>query len=380
MKNKITFLLLHLGYGGIETATINTANALSDKYEVELVSLYKLKINQENLINKNVKIIHLYNGEPNKKEFLDCIKKFKIINLFKESLKAIKIIYLKKKLIKKYIQSCNSKVIISTRWDFSVLLSKYKRENAIAVAQEHHYHNNNNKYINILSNHYNNIDYLLALTDALKKDYEKFLCKNNYTKILVMPNMIVLPNKVISLKTKNVVSVGRLHEAKKIDDLIEIVSKSKNVDKFYIVGDGVEYKKLDKMINQFNLADKIILTGYKNKFEIEEIYNNCSIFLMASLTEGLPMVLLEAMSYGIPCIVFENGCSLSEIVEDNKNGYVILNRDKDKFSEKIDSLLDNEKLLKKFSDASIKKAQCFSTKNIVKKWYGLIDTSFKKNC
>ena len=49
-NNKITFLLLHLGYGGIETAVINTANSLCDKYDVELVSFYKLNKNQTNKV------------------------------------------------------------------------------------------------------------------------------------------------------------------------------------------------------------------------------------------------------------------------------------------------------------------------------------------
>ena len=86
---KITFLMLHLGIGGIETSTINTANALSKKYEVELVSLYNLKNNQLNKLNKKVKVKFLYNGEPNKQEFINASKSKNILLTIKEGIKAI---------------------------------------------------------------------------------------------------------------------------------------------------------------------------------------------------------------------------------------------------------------------------------------------------
>ena len=59
--NKIDFLVLHLGYGGIESATIDNANALCDKYDVEIVSFYHLERNQEFKLNKKIKLKYLYN-------------------------------------------------------------------------------------------------------------------------------------------------------------------------------------------------------------------------------------------------------------------------------------------------------------------------------
>ena len=96
-ENKITFLNLHLGYGGIETATINTANALSKKYNVEIISFYNLKNNQESLIDNNVSIKHLYNGEPNREKVIDSIRNFKVFSIIKEGITATKILFLKMK-------------------------------------------------------------------------------------------------------------------------------------------------------------------------------------------------------------------------------------------------------------------------------------------
>ena len=53
---KITFLVLHLGYGGIETSTINTANSLCDKYDIEIMSFYNLDNNQANKLNSKIRV------------------------------------------------------------------------------------------------------------------------------------------------------------------------------------------------------------------------------------------------------------------------------------------------------------------------------------
>ena len=98
-NNKITFLLLHLGYGGIETAVINTANSLCDKYDVELVSFYKLNKNQTNKINDKIKIQYLYDGEPNREQFLGNLKKKNMIGIFREGFKAVSILIKKKVLV-----------------------------------------------------------------------------------------------------------------------------------------------------------------------------------------------------------------------------------------------------------------------------------------
>ena len=367
-ENKITFLNLHLGYGGIETSTINSANTLCQKYEVEIISFYNLEKNQSHLLNKDINVKYLYDGGPNKDEIRAAIKNKNLLLCITEGYKAIKILFLKKILIIKSIIDCNSKYIVSTRYDFSRLLSKYKQDGVVAIAQEHHHHNNNRKYIKILSEEYTNIDYLFALNKGLEYDYKKFLKNNKFTKIVVVPNMII-PSKTISaLKTKNIISVGRLHPGKRIPELVKMVPKLKNIDKFYIIGDGDDYQKIEKLIEELNLSNKVKLLGYKNREEIEKYYEKSSVFVMASETEGLPMVLLEAMSSGVPCIAYETDCGVKDIIDDNENGYVIANRNESKFIKKLDELLKNREKLKEFSEKAKIKANKFSPEEVLKIW------------
>ena len=373
-NKKVSFLLLHLGYGGIESATINSANALSNKYDVELVSFYNLNNNQETKLNKNITIKYLYNGSPNRDEFISSVKNKNIISIFKEGFKALNILIKKKTLLTKYIKNCDAKYIVSTRVEFSSLLSDYGNSNSIKIAQEHHHHNNNQKYIRKLKNNYNRIDYLCALTTSLKEDYEKFLKDNKHTKIILLPNMLYdLPNKKTDLKNKNLISVSRLDEGKKIDEIIKIFSKINHENSnLYIIGDGKEFNKLKDLIKELKLTKKVHMLGYLNKEQIEKYMLKSSIFLMTSISEGLPMVLLEAMSYGVPCIAYETDSGTSDIIDNNKNGYIIKNRDESEYIEKINDLINNSKKLNEFSNNSIQKSKDFSKDEILKIWYKIL--------
>lgn len=376
INNKITFLLLHLGYGGIESSTINTANSLCDKYDIEIMSFYKLDRNQSSKLDNRIKVTYLYNDGPNKDDFMNAFHNHRVFSVLKEGFKSINILIKKKVKVIRYIKHCDSKYIVSTRYDFSALLSKYGNNYSIKIAQEHHYHNNNQKYINVLKNKYSNIDYLFALTKTLEEDYKKFLSeKNNHTKVVLVPNMLYeLPSKESKLKDKNIITVSRLDIGKKNDDIIRAFSKLKEKDwKLYIIGDGIEFNNLEQLIKKLNLKDRVILTGYKNKEEIEKYMLNSSLFLMASLTEGLPMVLLEAMSYGVPCIAYETDSGTNDIIKNNINGYIVKDRNEKKYIARIEKVINDENLRKKLGKEARKTANDFSKEKITNIWLKILN-------
>ena len=147
----------------------------------------------------------------------------------------------------------------------------------------------------------------------------KHLCKYCYANF----DELKIDDNIIKHNPNSSLLIGEL----KNDDIIKAFSKLKNKDwNLYIIGDGDEFDNLSKLIKKLNLEGRVILTGYKNKKEIEKYMLDSSLFLMASVSEGLPMVLLEAMSYGIPCIAYETASGTSDIIEDGKNGYIIKNR------------------------------------------------------
>ena len=322
-KKKISFLMLHLGNGGIEKATVSTANSLVRDYEIELVVTYKLTDKVLYDIDKDVKVKYLINNDVAlrvnkykdnirkrdikllfKNVYKDYIKSKKIKHLFIDIYDSVKVSFLKNDLVIKYLKSCDSDIIISTRVEYSVLLSKYGNINCKKIAVEHRHHNNEKKYIKKIRNKYNNIDYLVVLTEGLKKDYSSFLKKDSKTEVVVIPNMIEkYPSELSTLKNKRVISIGRIVEGKRVDEIVEIACEFRDWE-FVIIGDGDKFDKIGQMIQKKNLTNVKLLGAMHNKKALGYLKES-SIFIMTSETEGLPMVLLEAFSYGVPAVCYQ---------------------------------------------------------------------------
>lgn len=117
--------------------------------------------------------------------------------------------------------------------------------------------------------------------------------------------------------------------------------------KLNIVGDGMERGNLLELAEELKLGDKVIFHGYQNKEYINELLLNSSIYVMTSHTESFGLVLIEAMSYGIPCLSYTSAQGANEIIENGKSGYLIENRDSREMVSKIDLLITDEKLRKK---------------------------------
>ncbi len=371
LKNKVSILSLHMGYGGIERSIVNQANMISKHYDVEIVSLYKISKDISYKLNKNVKLIYLSNIKPNKKEFLDVFHSKDIYKIFKEGFKSLKILYLKKKLVKDYILNTNAKVIISTRYEFTKLLNLYGDSN-VKIAEEHVYHNNNKRYINKLYRSLKNIDYLIPASKYLEDDYKR-LFKN--VNVFYIPQSINDTNDFSKSVNNTVIAVGRLEKEKGFSDLIDVfelvINNNKNA-RLIIAGDGSLKRDISNRIKKKKLDKYIKLVGFLNDKELISCYKKSSILVMTSYYESFGLVLLEAMSYKTPCIAFDSALGALEIIKDNC-GYLIENRDKNKMAYSILNLLNDKNKLKDMGSECYKYSTNYMCSNVEKKWYKFID-------
>lgn len=366
---KITILALHLGYGGIEKCISNLANSLINEYEIEIVSTYKLYDKPPFYFDEKINIKYLMDDKPNRKEIKTALKKFKLITFFKELFKAKKILKLKKELMIDYIKKCDSDIIISTRDIHNLWLGLYGNNNAVKIGWEHNYHNNNQKYIDKVVNSVQNLDYFVLVSKELKEFYES---RVKTCKCVYIPNSIMsLPDKLSKLDTNNIVSIGRLSPEKGYLDLIDVfklVTDNISDVKLNIIGDGVEKEKIIKKIKDYNLEDKIVLHGYQTSEYIEEQLLNSSIYVMTSLTESFGLVILEASSYGIPCIAFDSANGVKNLIKDNWDGYLVENRDKLKMAKRIINLINDKNRRLIMGDNAYKKCNNYLASNIKDEW------------
>ena len=377
---KITILCLHLGYGGIEVAVSNLANMLCNNYNVEIVSIYNIYGKPVYDINKKVTIKYLYDGGPNKKEFKESLKKLQLIKTLKEGIKSIKILKIKKNSMKNYIENCDSDIIISTRIEITEILSKYYKGKGILISQEHAHHNNNKDYINRVIKSLKNIDYFMLVSRKLTKFYKNKVKGN--TKVMYSPLCVdYIPDKETKKNNKNIVSIGRLSPEKGCLDLIDVfnlIYKEDNECVLHIIGDGEEKIKIQEKIKNLNLNDSVILYGYKDKDFIREKLNDMSLYLMTSYEESFGLVLLEASAFAIPSIAFSSAEGACEIINNNVDGYIIEDRNKDEMKEKVLELLNDKQKLALFGHEAKIKCNEYSYEVVKEKWLGIIEDILKK--
>ena len=374
---KITILSLHLGYGGIERSVASLANMLKDNFEVEIVSVYHLYDKPSFYIDENVKIKYLLDDlKPNKKEVKTALKKFHLRKLVKESFKSIKVLYYRKSETIRYIESCDSDIIISTRDIFNEWLGDYGKQSVLKIGWEHNHHHGNMDYARKIIKSCKKLDYLVLVSNALQEFYSEKM-RNQKCKCVFIPNVIEdIPKYNSSLKEKRLISVGRLSKEKGYIDLLNVFE---SIHKDYpdwhldIIGAGEEEETLKEYISNHDLEKGITLHGFKDKDYIFNLLKKSSIYLMTSHTESFGIVLLEAMSVGLPCIAFSSAEGANEIITSGYNGYLIKNRNIEAYIRKTEDLMNDIETRKKLGKNAKKSVEKYQSTLVKKDWLDLIE-------
>ena len=126
-------------------------------------------------------------------------------------------------------------------------------------------------------------------------------------------------NKFYGMPYK-ILSVGSLIKRKNFELLIEAISEFDDVQ-LEIIGDGKNKKKLEKLVNNLNLSDRINFLGYKTKVEVLNLMKENSIFILPSMNETFGMVYLEALSQGMIVVCSKNS-GMDGFIQDGKNGFI----------------------------------------------------------
>ena len=142
-------------------------------------------------------------------------------------------------------------------------------------------------------------------------------------------------------------NVARLEKRKGhkflIDAFEKVIEERKGCPlKLLIIGEGDERGNLENYVRKLNLGEKVIFTGYRE--DVEELMALMDIFVLTSLREGLPRVLVQATAAGIPLVAF-NVDGVPEIIKDNYNGFLIRTKDVEQLANRIVRYIDNKKLV-----------------------------------
>lgn len=164
-----------------------------------------------------------------------------------------------------------------------------------------------------------------------------------------------------------ILSVGRLDKYKNFEKLIEAFSHlpDSNIH-LIILGEGPERKKLENMILNKNLSDRIHLLGLVD--DIWPWYRNAKCFVSTSLSESWGNVIVEAMSQGCPVVAFDCDYGPREIITDGLNGLLVKTNDVQSLSKVITTLIIDDQLRGKLSHNGLIRSSEFDAKILSAEW------------
>ena len=330
---KIRIIALHLAYGGIEKAIISMANLFAEKYDVEIISVYNMPDSPAFPLSERVRVRYLLDETPNREEFRAAMRAKDPAVILREGIKSVRILRGKKRGVINTIKAICDDVIITTRNEDNVLLSRYGSKNVLKIAQLHHDHRFDKRLVRDISRRYGNIDVFALLTDGLAEEVRAMLPEESRTRVVCVPNFLEhYPENIdLDAKKKVALAVGRLDAVKGFDRLIEAFADIHGVMpdwKLRIVGEGAERDRLETLISENGLEDCVSLTGMRDAAGVEEEMRRASLFLMSSHSEGLPFVLMEAFSAMLPAVAYDVRVGPGAIIQNGVSGYLVPDGDR----------------------------------------------------
>ena len=192
------------------------------------------------------------------------------------------------------------------------------------------------------------IDYIITPSEFYRT---KFIEDGiNPNKIQAIHNSIEMNDYNVETKDDGyALYFGRLSKEKGILNLINAFAKC-NKGNLYIAGEGPEKEKIEKIIKENSLEDRVKLLGFLDKEQMTDVTRKCKFVVVPSIWyENCPYSVLETLAIGKP-IIGSNMGGIPELVIDNENGFIY--NTVDELTEKMNVLFENEDLVKQFSKKS----------------------------
>lgn len=214
-------------------------------------------------------------------------------------------------------------------------------------------------------------DHIVTLTHE-----DKEMNWKGWNNVSVIPNPSTFhTDKISTLDEKKVISVGRLSPQKNYASLIRAFKNVVNKHPDWtleIYGDGPLEMELKSLIDQLNLKRHVFLKGFSSN--IKEVMTNGSIYAMSSIFEGFPLVLIEAMTCGLPIVSYACPCGPKDIITVGKDGFLVEVNDEKELANRINLLINNDTMRKEMGENCIEKVQSFHIQIIIQQWMYLFKT------
>lgn len=346
--------------GGIERAVVNTANLFSGKgHTVTLIILDET--------NKSFypvdSLVHVVNHPLS----------FGITpegNVISRKIKLMNDVFALKRILKRYYPD----ILICTEYPFvAAAILAGARSKSTVYAWEHHHHAWLQKspfWEKLCKYAYPKTDAVICLNQTEATHYA------TKAKVAVIPNFVdVQEAQQAELTEQCLLTIGWLIPRKGIDYIMQAAKQILRANPGWtwkLIGNGEMKQQVVDFIAAEKLENRLILQEPVSA-SIGDEYRKAYCYVMASRFEAFPLVLLEALSHGLPCISFDCPSGPSEIIQQGEDGLLVEKENVPALVSAVQSLIDNKALRQKMSVKARKNIARYSPETVYGKWAALFN-------
>jgi glycosyltransferase involved in cell wall biosynthesis len=362
----VQILLLHAyGLGGTVRTSFNLAEGLAANHEVELISLIRRREAPFFPFPHGAAVSVI--DDQRRRGLLDRVPSL----LIHPEDYAYPYASLRTDVaLLRRLRAIRGGVLITTRPAFNLLAGRLAAPGVVTIGQEHmNFHSHRPRLAADIARRYRGLDALTVLTAADARDYAR-----------VAPRVERIPNAVprldgglAPLDAKVVVAAGRLETQKGFDLLIrawEPVAERHPDWQLRIYGSGPRRDELRAMILESGLYDRVLLMGRTR--HMGDALARASLFVLSSRFEGFGMVIVEAMSKGLPVVSFDCPRGPGEILRHGRDGILVSAGDTEGLADGLLELIEDVPKRCSYGAAAVENARSYAVGSIAARWEELL--------
>jgi glycosyltransferase involved in cell wall biosynthesis len=372
---KITFLIINAyGMGGTIRTVLNLAGYLADEHDVEVISIVRRRTDPFFPFPPGITVRTLDDQRKDDGAAVRLLRNIPSILVHPQDFSYKGSSLWRDLLLVRALRSLRHGVLITTRPGLNLLAAELGRPDVVRVGQEHlNFGAYKPRLAADIVRRYPKLDALAVLSEDDRRTYEGAF-RPGRPRVVFIPNAIPkLGDGLADPANRVVVAAGRLMPQKGFDRLIPAFAQvvQHHPDwKLRIFGSGPKRNELQKLIAEHGVAASVALMGRASDLGSE--FAKGSIFALSSRFEGMPMVLLEAMSKRLPVVSFDCPTGPRQLVTSGHNGLLVPNGDIDEFAAALRELIEDGEKRARMGAAAAETASRHALEVVGQQWVELL--------
>ncbi len=259
--------------------------------------------------------------------------------------------------------------LIATRPGLNLIAAQLSAPGLVKIGEEHmHLRHHARPLRKSMRRLYPKLDAFAVLTEGTRREYEAIL--DGRVRLACIPNSVRdLGGRAADLEARTVLAAGRLVAQKGFDYLIPAFAQvtAAHPDwRLRICGQGKLREPLEQMIEDHGLADVVTLAPPATDMGAE--LESASIFALSSRFEGFPLLMLEAMSKGMAVVSFDCPTGPADLIDDHRSGILAAPRDVDALASGLLEMIEDAELRRRCGAAAAETARDYRMEAIGPLW------------